>query len=278
MNRILRKRSLTPEITLFEIEAPRIAKRWQPGQFIIVRPLADSERIPLTLVDSDSGRGSITIVVQAIGATTRELARLNPEDFVANLVGPLGEPATIGNVGSVLCVAGGVGVAELLPVARAFKKAGNFVTAICGARTSALMILDAELCASVDEVLWSTDDGSNGFKGTVVDLMRRWHTANAPDMAHVIGPIPMMKAAAELTRQWSVPTFASLNPVMIDGTGMCGGCRVTVAGKVRFACIEGPEFDAHLVDFDELARRNRAYKEFELRATERHECRLGLSG
>jgi len=276
MNRILAKKQLTPEIVQFEIEAPRIAKRWKPGNFLILRPKEDSERIPLTLVDGDTGRGSITMVVQAIGKTTHELCRMEPGESVHDVVGPLGEAATIENVGRVLCVGGGVGVAELLPVARAFKEAGNYVSALCGARSVNHIILDAELRACCDEVLWSTDDGSNGFKGTVVDLMRAWNKTEGLAAVHVIGPIPMMKYAALLTKEWGTPTFASLNPIMIDGTGMCGGCRVTVGGKVRFACVEGPEFDAHQVDFDELARRNRAYADHERKRFEEHLCKLGL--
>jgi ferredoxin--NADP+ reductase len=277
MNRILFRKELTPDIVLFELEAPRIAKHWKPGQFIILRPRASSERCPLTLVDGSPGGAGITIVVQAIGKTTRELAAMQEGECVADLVGPLGEPATIKKVGRVLCVGGGVGVAELLPVAKAFRNAGNHVTAICGARTTTLMILDQELRGACDEVLWSTDDGSNGFKGTVVDLMKAWGQKDGLNAAHVIGPIPMMKFAAALTKEWGVPTYASLNPIMIDGTGMCGGCRVTVGGKVRFACVEGPEFDAHQVDFEELTRRNQAYRDYELRALERHACRIGLA-
>jgi ferredoxin--NADP+ reductase len=276
MNQILFKKPLTTDIVQFEIEAPRIAKRWKAGQFLILRPHPHNERIPLTLVDGNPERGSITIVVQAIGKTTRELAEMEVGEYVADVVGPLGEPATIEYVGRVLCVGGGVGVAELLPVARAFKEAGNYVTAICGARTSSLIILDEELRACCDEVLWSTDDGSNGFKGTVVDLMKAWNRRDGLAAAHVIGPIPMMKYASLLTKEWGVPTYASVNPIMIDGTGMCGGCRVTVGGKVRFACVEGPEFDAHQVDFDELARRNRAYVAHERKRLEEHLCRIGL--
>jgi ferredoxin--NADP+ reductase len=267
MNLVLNKTFLTPEIAMMEVEAPRIARCWKAGQFIILRPTATSERIPLTLVDSDSARGSITIVVQAIGKTTRATVALEPGEHIADLVGPLGEPATVHQVGHVLCIGGGVGVAELLPVAKAFRDAGNKVTAICGARTSQHIILDEQLRLATSELLWSTDDGSAGFHGNVVQLMRSWIAGQPapPSAAHVIGPIPMMRFAADLTKEWGVRTYASLNPVMIDGTGMCGGCRVTVGGKVRFACVEGPEFDAHEVDFDELTRRNRAYD---------HQCRI----
>jgi ferredoxin/flavodoxin---NADP+ reductase len=278
MNRILRKQFLTPETALLEVEAPRVARRWKAGQFIIIRPTSESERIPLTIVGGDAERGSIIMVVQAIGKTSRATVNLEEGGALADLVGPLGEPASVEKVGHVLCVAGGVGVAELLPVALAFRDAGNRVTAICGARSTSLMILEQELKDAADEMLWATDDGSGGFHGNVVQCMESWTTSQTalPSIVHVIGPIPMMRAAAELTRQWGVKTYASLNPIMIDGTGMCGGCRVTVGGKVRFACVEGPEFDAHQVDFDELTRRNRAYREFERRAVELHQCRIGL--
>ncbi len=277
-NLILKKRALTPDIAWLQVEAPEIAKRWKPGQFVIIRPTKRSERIPLTIVDGDKASGSITLVVQALGKTSRATVRLEAGDRLADLLGPLGEPASIEKVGNVLCLAGGVGVAELLPVARAFREVGNHVIALCGARSSNLIILDAELRSAADEVLWATDDGSAGLHGTVVDLMRDWRTRNSCTVgaAHVIGPIPMMRAAAAVTKEWGVLTYASLNPIMVDGTGMCGGCRVTVGGKVRFACVDGPEFDAHQVDFDELTRRTRAYLEQERVSRERHECSVGL--
>jgi glutamate synthase (NADPH/NADH) small chain len=277
-NRIVAKRLLTPEIAWLQVEASEIARRWKPGQFVILRPTEASERIPLTIVDGDEATGSITLVVQAVGKTSRITVLLEVGDRLADLLGPLGQPASIEKVGNVLCVAGGVGVAELLPVARAFREAGNHVTALCGARSSLQIILDAELCSAVDEVLWATDDGSAGLHGTVVDLMRAWRAGNscALGAAHVIGPIPMMRAAAGVTREWGALTYASLNPIMVDGTGMCGGCRVTVGGEVRFACVDGPEFDAHQVDFDELTRRTRAYLEQERVSRERHECSIGL--
>jgi ferredoxin--NADP+ reductase len=278
LNRVVAKRLLTPEIAWFEIQAPEISRHWKPGQFVIVRPTSDSERIPLTLVDGDPERGTIQLVVQALGKTSRQTVALEAGQRLADLLGPLGLPASIEKVGHVLCVAGGVGVAEVLPVARAFRQAGNRVTALCGARSKSLIILDEELRRVADEVLWATDDGTGPFKGTVVDLMRAWRAENSGPIAaaHVIGPIPMMRAAAAVTRQWGVPTHASLNPIMVDGTGMCGGCRVTVGGKVRFACVDGPEFDAHQVDFDELTRRTRAYVAEERQALERHLCRIGL--
>ena len=279
MNRILKKRELTSEIAWLEVEAPRIAKHWKPGQFIIIRPEKDSERIPLTLVAGDTARGSIVMVIQALGKTSRVAVGKREGEFLADVVGPLGEASAVEKVGQVLCVGGGVGVAEVLPVARAFKEAGNFVTALCGARSAAHIILDEELKQAADEVLWATDDGSAGFHGNVVQFMAAWRATRPapPNLVHVIGPIPMMRAAAKVTREWGVRTYASLNPVMIDGTGMCGGCRVTVGGKVRFACVEGPEFDAHEVDFDELALRTSAYRPQERQALAEHQCRIGLN-
>lgn len=274
-NLILAKRQLAPEVTLLEVEAPRIQKRWKPGQFIIIRPLEHSERIPLTIVDSSPGRQSITMVIQAIGKTTKEAVSLDPGQSLCDLVGPLGEPATIATGQKVVCMAGGVGVAELLPVAKAFHQAGNYVVALCGARSDSYRILDQELKQAADELHWATDDGTYGFHGNVVQLLLSLARPGTFTEGHVIGPIPMMKAAAEATRGWGLKLHASLNPVMIDGTGMCGGCRVSVGGQIRFACVDGPEFDAHLVDFDELARRNRAYRGMEQEAL-KHDCKLSL--
>jgi ferredoxin--NADP+ reductase len=199
-------------------------------------------------------------------------------DALADLLGPLGRAAHIPKAGTVVCAGGGVGIAELLPVARAFREAGNHVIAVCGARSTAQMILTEELTTAANEVLWATDDGSFGFHGNVVQLLRYWkgRTGQKPDLVHVIGPIPMMRATADLTREWNVPAEASLNPIMVDGTGMCGGCRVTVGGKSLFACVDGPGFDAHQVDFDELARRNRAYVDRERQQRDAHDCLIGL--
>lgn len=278
MNKIIRKQQLTPETALFEVEAPRIAKRWKPGQFIIVRPGSGSERIPLTIVDGSKERGTITMVVQRIGKTSAITVATPEGGAFADVVGPLGEPAHATKVGRVTLLAGGVGVAEVLPVAKAFKKAGNYTTVLAGARTDSLRILREELLVVADEVIWATDDGSFGFSGNVVQLLEATIKSSGvkPDLSHVIGPIPMMRAAANATKAFGIKTYASLNPVMIDGTGMCGGCRVTVGGKVRFACVEGPEFDAHDVDFDELSRRTKAYRKQETAAYEAHKCALGL--
>ncbi len=268
-----------PDTYSIEVEAMDIARHWRPGQFVVLRPTPQSERIPLTLVDGDVARGTIRLIFQAIGKTTRTLASLRPGDALTDLLGPLGTPATAKHFGTVWCVGGGVGVAELLPVAHALREHDNHVVALVGARTADRMILGEELLEAAHEVHWATDDGSEGFHGTVVDLMRYWRTQShlIPKFVHVIGPIPLMRFAAKLTREWGVPTVASLNPIMVDGTGMCGGCRVSVGGKPVFACVDGPEFDAHEVDFDLLTLRNRAYMAEEKLVLERHECFIGLN-
>jgi len=276
--RIVSREKLSADIFSIEVEAPEIARHWQAGQFVVLRPTLESERIPLTLVDGDAARGTIRLVFQAVGKTTRVLALLRVGDALADLLGPLGSPATADYFGTVWCLGGGVGIAELLPVARELRKKGNHVVALVGARSASRRILHEELLEAADEVHWATDDGSAGFHGTVVDLMRHCHehSQHAPSFAHVIGPIPLMRAAAEQTREWGVHTVASLNPIMVDGTGMCGGCRVSVAGRPVFACVDGPEFDAHQVDFEQLALRNRAYVSQENLVLERHQCRAGL--
>jgi len=277
--RIVSRAQIAPDTYTIEVEAVDIARHWRPGQFVVLRPTRESERIPLTLVDGDLAGGTIRLIFQSIGKTTHELACLRTGDSLADLLGPLGTPATSEHFGTVWCVGGGVGVAELLPVARALRQHGNHVVALVGARTASRMILDEELRNTADEVHWATDDGSEGFHGTVVDLMRHWRKQShlVPKFVHVIGPIPLMRFAAQLTREWGVKTVASLNPIMVDGTGMCGGCRVSVGGKAVFACVDGPEFDAHQVDFDLLTLRNRAYMAEEKIVLERHECLIGLN-
>jgi glutamate synthase (NADPH/NADH) small chain len=277
--RIVSRTQIAPDTYTIEVEAMDIARHWRPGQFVVLRPTRESERIPLTLVDGDLAGGTIRLIFQAIGKTTHELACLRTGDSLADLLGPLGTPATAEHFGTVWCVGGGVGVAELLPVARALRQHGNHVVALVGARTASRMILDDELRNAASEVHWATDDGSEGFHGNVVELMRYWRTQSnlVPKFVHVIGPIPLMRFAAQLTREWGVKTVASLNPIMVDGTGMCGGCRVSVGGKPVFACVDGPEFDAHQVDFDLLTLRNRAYMTEEKLVLERHECRVGLN-
>jgi ferredoxin/flavodoxin---NADP+ reductase len=277
VNRLLAKRDLAPGVIFLEIEAPRIAAHSKAGQFVVLRPTAHSERIPLTIVDSDPNRGVITLVVQVAGRTTQEISVLREGSLISDVLGPLGQPTRIEKVGHVLCVGGGIGVAALLPVIRAMRAAGNEVTALCGARSRPHMILRGEIESSASEAVWATDDGSFGFHGNVVQLMQEWFQSQGspPALVHLVGPVAMMRAAAEVSRGWGVRTTASLNPIVIDGIGMCGGCRVTVEGTTRFACVEGPEFDAHQVDFDDLARRNRAYTEQERQAILNQECKIG---
>lgn len=262
MPTILESTSLAPAIRYLRVEAPKIAKRQQPGQFVIVRATPSAERIPLTI--SDTGEGWIALVVQAVGRSTGVLCQMEAGEQLEDLVGPLGMPSEIERFGSVIVIGGGVGTAIAYPTARALARAGNRVVAIVGARSRESVILEPELRACVDEVLVTTDDGSYGTAGFVTDVLQRLVEDHpAPDRVLAIGPIPMMRAVAEVTRPQAIPTIVSLNPIMVDGTGMCGGCRVRVDGRTRFACVDGPEFDAHLVDFDLLERRNRAYEAFE---------------
>jgi NAD(P)H-flavin reductase len=243
---------------------------------VVLRPTARSERIPLTIVEADPNRGVITLVVQVVGETTQEIAVLREGNLISDVLGPLGRPTQTSEVGSVLCVGGGIGVAALLPVIRAERAAGNKATALCGARSKPYMILSREIASSASEAIWATDDGSAGFHGNVAELMQTWIRSqdSPPALVYVVGPVAMMRAAAEVTRGWRVPTIASLNPIMIDGIGMCGGCRVLVGGATRFACVEGPEFDAHQVDFEDLARRNRAYTQQERQAILNQDCKI----
>ncbi len=261
---IVDKQVLAPTITRFVVEAPLVADRRKPGNFVIVRVNETGERIPLTIVDSDRGEGTITIIVQAIGKTTMLLSNGKVGDNLADVVGPLGNPTPIEFCGTAICIGGGVGTAEVYPIAEALQQAGNQVFAIIGGRTKDLVILESEMREFCREVFVTTDDGTYGKKGLVIDqlqeLIDRGLWAGA---VYAIGPVPMMKAVAEMTRDYGIKTYVSLNPIMLDGTGMCGACRVTVNGKMKFACVDGPEFDAHEVDFEELMARNRAYVDLE---------------
>ena len=270
MNRIICKELIADGICRFIIEAPKIARKRKAGNFVIVRANETSERVPLTIVDSDALRGTITLIVQSVGKTTHLLNSLNAGESLADVTGPLGHATPIERVGTVVCVGGGVGTAEVLPIARASREAGNTVISIIGARSKDLLILEQEMGETSDKLLVVTDDGSLGLRGLVTgplkDLIERGVIINC---VYAIGPLVMMRAVADLTRRFAIKTFVSLNPVMIDGTGMCGGCRVTVGGKTRFACVDGPEFDGHEVDFDILISRNRAYQQQERMALER---------
>ena len=274
MNTIVQKTHLTEEIFRLVVHAPLIAAERQPGQFVILQLHDDfGERIPLTIADADPAAGTITLVFQAVGKTTHELAELAEGDSIANLVGPLGNPTHIAKFGTVVCVGGGIGVAPLHPIAQARKRAGNRIVSIIGARSRSLVVLEDEMRAISDEVIVCTDDGSYGRKCRVTEPLKEiCGRAPRPDLAVAIGPPIMMKFCAEATKPFGVPTVVSLNSIMIDGTGMCGGCRVTVGGETKFTCVDGPEFDGHKVDFDNLMNRLRAYKPHEDDA--HHRCHL----
>jgi ferredoxin/flavodoxin---NADP+ reductase len=261
---ILEARLLGPGVKLFMVEAPRIARKQKPGQFVILRLYERGERIPLTIESSDPQRGTITLVVQAIGKTTSLMHQLNAGDSILDVVGPLGKPSEIEKYGTVCVIGGGVGTAIAIPTARALKQAGNYVISIIGARTKDLLILEDRVRSVSDEVYILTDDGSYGRKGLVTDaLVDLMQMPRGIDYVLAIGPIPMMAAVANTTRARKIKTVVSLNSIMVDGTGMCGGCRVQVENKSRFACVDGPEFDAHDVDFRVLAQRNAMYREHE---------------
>lgn len=259
MYKILEKEHFSENVVKLVVEAPRIAHARRPGHFVIVRVGEGGERIPLTIAEADNDRGTITLVVQAVGVSTRKICALNPGDEFTDVVGPLGKATHIDNVGTVVCCGGGVGVAPLLPIIKAMKQAGNRVISILAARTADLIILEDKVRAYSDEVIIMTDDGSKGRKGLVTagleDVIQR---ENVNEVV-AIGPAVMMKFVSLLTRNYKIPTVVSLNTIMVDGTGMCGACRVTVGGKTRFVCIDGPEFDAHKVDFDEMIMRLRSY-------------------
>ncbi len=271
MPEIISKIDLAPTIKGFEIKAPLVAKKAKPGQFVIVRIDEKGERIPLTLNDWFPEKGTIRIVALEAGLTTKRLNSMKEGDRIANLIGPLGKPAEIGRYGTVVCVGGGVGIACIYPEVRAFKLAGNEVISIIGARTKELLIFEKEIKEFSDEVYITTDDGSYGEKGFVSDVLKRViEDGRRIDLVVAVGPIPMMRAVAEVTRPYKIKTIVSLNPIMVDGTGMCGSCRIEVGGKTKFVCVDGPEFDAHLVDFDLLTLRNRRYLQEERLALERY--------
>jgi ferredoxin--NADP+ reductase len=267
MFKILQAEFLAPGIKRFLLEAPRIARKHQPGQFVILRVNEQGERIPLTIESSDPQRGTISIVVQSVGKTTHLLNSLAAGDAILDLVGPLGKPSEIEKFGTVVVLGGGVGTAMAYPTAAALQRAGNHVISIIGARTKEMIILEREMCQVSETLLITTDDGSYAEKGFVTDKLRQLLDQGTHlDLVLAVGPVPMMKAVAEMTRQEKIRTIVSLNPIMIDGTGMCGGCRVLVDSKSQFACVDGPEFDAHRVNFDVLIQRNAMYHDQEHRA------------
>lgn len=262
--------SLAPTVTRYVVMAPLVARKREPGQFVMVRLDERGERVPLTLVDSDPVRGTVTLIVQTVGKTTRQMASLRAGDALLDLLGPLGNPTPIAHHGAVACVGGGVGTAVLLPIARGLRAAGNAVHAVLGARRGDLVILEREMREISDSLALCTDDGSRGRMGLVTGPLDEVLEGPAGIRAvYAVGPLPMMRAVAALTRARGVQTWVSLNALMVDGTGMCGGCRVTAGGRMRFACVDGPEFDAHEVDFDELIRRARTYAVEERRADDR---------
>ena len=266
MNKILSKTYFSEKVVKLEVEAPLIAKARKPGNFVIVRVGEKGERMPLTIADANLERGSITLVVQVMGVSSRKLCALEVGDYITDLVGPLGKPTHIEKVGTVLACGGGVGVAPLLPIVRAFKEAGNRVISVIAGRNKDLVILEDEIRASSDEVIIMTDDGSYGKKGLITEGMEEVIKREKVDLAVTIGPAIMMKFCEKLTRKYDIPTVASLNALMVDGTGMCGACRLMVGGEVKFACVDGPEFDGHQVDFDQAMKRQLQYKTEEGRA------------
>ncbi|MEM2101981.1 MAG: sulfide/dihydroorotate dehydrogenase-like FAD/NAD-binding protein [Candidatus Bathyarchaeia archaeon] len=257
MYKIITKHELAPKIKLFEIHAPEIAEKARPGQFVIVRLHEKGERVPLTIADYDRHKGTITIVFNEVGKTTKELGCLNKGDSILNLAGPLGNPSEIQKFGHVLVVGGGVMTAPLYLVAKALRDAGNELTVVVGARIKDLLIYEKEMKNIADEFYVATDDGSKGYKG--LDFLKEILRKKRFDRAVVMGPVVMMKTVSEITKPFNVKTIVTLTPIMVDGMGMCGACRVTVKGETKFGCVDGPEFDGHAVDFDELIKRQRVY-------------------
>ena len=269
MYKILKKKELNPTVTLMEVDAPFVAKKAEPGQFIILRVDEEGERIPLTVADFDREKGTVTIIFQIVGGTTERLNQLREGEFIHDFVGPLGEPSHVEALKKVAVVGGGVGCAIAYPVAKKLHKLGAEVHSIVGFRSKDLVILEEEFRAVSDEMRMMTDDGSYGKKGLVTDALRELIEAgNEYDEVIAIGPVVMMKFVSLLTKQYGIRTVVSMNPIMIDGTGMCGCCRLTVAGKTKFACVDGPDFDGHEVDYDEIMKRASTYKEFEKRERE----------
>ncbi|MDR1257950.1 MAG: sulfide/dihydroorotate dehydrogenase-like FAD/NAD-binding protein [Tannerellaceae bacterium] len=259
MNKVISKEQLSANVVKLEVEAPLIARSRKAGHFVIVKLGEKGERIPLTIAGADTEKGIITLVIQAVGNSSRKICGLNEGDVITDLVGPLGQATHVSKVGTVVCAGGGVGVAPLLPIVEAFHQAGNRVIVVLAARSKELIILEEQMRASSDEVVIMTDDGSYGTKGLVTDGVESILIREKTDLCVTIGPAVMMKFVSALTMKYKIPTVASLNTIMVDGTGMCGACRVTVGGKTRFVCVDGPEFDAHQVDFDEMLMRLGAY-------------------
>ncbi len=264
MFKIIDKQKLAKDVTKIIVEAPQIAAKAQAGQFVVVVNNDKAERIPLTLADWDRTKGTISLIFQEIGFSTCELASRNIGDSINHILGPLGHPTEVKKFGRVICIGGGVGIAEVLPVCRTLKKAGNYLVGIVGARSKELLILRQEMKQTCDEIYITTDDGSEGKKGVVIDVLKKLLSVNRQlptvNLIYAIGPVVMMRAVAEMTRPYKIKTIVSLNPIMVDATGMCGSCRCTIGGEEKFACVDGPDFDAHLVDFQELEIRINQFK------------------
>ena len=276
MHPVVGKSALSPNVTRLVVEAPRIAEIRQPGQFVIVRLGPGAERIPLTIAAADPEAGTISLIIQSIGKSTTDLVELEPGDAITDIAGPLGRPTELLESGHAVCVGGGVGTAVILPIALELARLGVRVTSVIGGRSREWVILEDEL-REAGEVLVCTDDGSYGRHGFVTQALEDLLKAGGIDAVYAVGPVPMMRAVSEMTRPFGVPTTVSLNAIMVDGTGMCGGCRVSIDGETRYACVEGPEFDGHRVDFGMLADRLQTYRPFEQQAMERREaCKIGL--
>ncbi len=263
--KILSKKEICPNQFEITIDAPHVVRNAKAGQFIIFRAEEDGERVPLTIADFDREKGELTLVFMAVGHSTKKLALLNVGDEIIDLAGPLGQPTHIKKYGTVVCLAGGYGAAPCYLIAKAFKDAGNKVYMVMGARNKDLIFWADKMKTACDELFITTDDGSLGEKGFVTQVLERLINREKIDYAIAVGPMPMMRAVAELTRDKGIYTEASMNPIMVDGTGMCGACRITVGGKTKFACVDGPDFDAHQIDFDEVINRTRIYKDYEKR-------------
>jgi ferredoxin--NADP+ reductase len=268
MYRIVAKAQLSPNVTRLVVEAPRIAEIRRPGQFVIVRLGPGAERIPLTIADSDAAAGTITLIIQSVGKSTADLVELEPGGAITDVAGPLGSPTEVIDSGHAVCVGGGVGTAVILPIAQELARRGVATTSIIGGRSREWVILESEL-AAVSTVITCTDDGSYGRPGFVTQALQDVLEAGGVDAVYAVGPVPMMRAVSEMTRPYGVPTTVSLNAIMVDGTGMCGGCRVTIGGETKYACVDGPEFDGHQVNFQELADRLTTYRSFEQAALAR---------
>ena len=270
MFKIIDKQELAKDVTRIVVDAPVIARKAKAGQFVVVIADEKGERIPLTLADWDKDRGTITLIFQKVGFSTKKLGDMKIDDSLAHILGPLGHPTQVNNFGVVYCIGGGVGIAEIYPVSRAFKEAGARVIGIIGSRSKDLLILESEMRKACDELFAITDDGSSGKKGFVTDVLKELlgviekstHT-KYPDLVYAIGPVHMMKAVSRMTKEYQIKTIVSINPIMVDATGMCGSCRCTVAGKTVFGCVDGPDFDGHAIDFDELEGRLKLFKEQE---------------